>query len=333
MAPPPTPLRNSVATALVFEGKVPDLEAANALITSGSISLRPAQDFGVVTPLAAVVSPSMIVAIVEDRMTGKRRYSPLNDGVGPQAQRFGRSDIDVVARLRDIHAGCGPAFVASFGDPIDLLAIAAQSLKNGDETHGRVGIGSSELARLAELRHGKDHAITRYLAGAPHGFLNVWMAGVAVMLAAAEGEAGSTLIVGAGGNGVDFGIRLADGPSIWRSGPALPPLPGSLNAIGDSAVIDGAGLGALALDAAPQMAADLGVPAIGAPANWLAALHPVLGRRIGLDAAAIAHSISGGEAPPSVCLAALDMHGHRGMIGRGLSPHPLGCYEGITPCP
>jgi hypothetical protein len=269
----------------------------------------------------------MLVAVVEDRVSGKRRFSPLNDGAGPQAQRFGRASDDVVARLQEIHAITG--FVAEFGDPIDLTSIAAKSLAGGDETHGRVGIGSAELTAITEHRHGKNHPITRYLAASPHGFLNVWMAAVAAMLAAGEDQPGSSMIVGAGGNGVDFGIRLADAPAIWRIGPAVPPLPGSLKAIGDSAVIDAAGLGALALDAAPQMAADLNVPAIGAPTEWLAATHPVLGRRIGLDATAVARSIAAGMAPPSVCLAALDMHGQHGMIGRGLSPHPPGCYEGI----
>jgi hypothetical protein len=327
LGPAPIPIVNATASALVFEGDAPDLATAQKRIANGAISLRPAQDFGVVTPLAAVVSRSMLVAIVEDRVSGKRRFSPLNDGAGPQAQRFGRADDDVITRLREIHGITD--FLTAFGEPIDLLTIAAKSLANGDETHGRVGIGSAELAGIAELRHGKDHPITRYLAGAPHAFLNVWMAAVAVMLAAGEDQPGSSLIVGAGGNGVDFGIRLADAPSVWRTGPAIAPLVGSLAAIGDSAVIDGAGLGALALDAAPLMAADLGVPAIAAPAEWLTTPHPILGRSIGLDAAAIARSIVAGGAPPSVCLAALDMHGIRGMIGRGLSPHPLGCYEGI----
>ncbi len=327
IGPVPVPLINAAACALVFEGAAPDLATAHTLIANGAIALRPAQDFGVVTPLAAVVSGSMLVAIVEDQVSGKQRFSPLNDGAGPPAQRFGRTDDEVVARLGEIHAIS--SFLTEFGDPIDLLTIAAKSLANGDETHGRVGLGSAELAEIAELRHGKNHPITQYLAGAPHAFLNVWMAAVAVMLAAGEDQPGSTLIVGAGGNGVDFGIRLAAAPSVWRTGPAIAPLAGSLNAIGDSAVIDGAGLGALALDAAPLMAADLGVPATGAPAAWFAADHPKLGRSIGLDAAAIARSLAAGAAPPSVCLAALDMHGIRGMIGRGLSPHPLSCYDGV----
>jgi hypothetical protein len=229
----------------------------------------------------------------------------------------------VADRLRAIHGQAGRALTALFGDPIPLLPIALASLAGGDELHGRVGIGSARLKQIGSERLGPKHPAMLYLNGTPLVFLNVWMAAVAAMLAAGEGIEGSTLVTGAGGNGVEFGIRLAGAPSEWRSGPAAPP--GGLDAlpaIGDSALIDALGLGALALDSSPQLAADLGVSPVTLP---LAGFHPGLSRAIGLDAEQIAAT---GLLPP-VCLAALDPQGTLGMIGRGLSYHPAACYAGL----
>jgi hypothetical protein len=318
----PAPVRNAAAAALVFEGVAGTRDEALRMIANGMVALKPAQDQGVATPLAAVASRSMWAAIVEDKTTGTRRYSQLNEGNGLDAQRFGTDSAGVADRLRAIHGQAGRALTALFGAPIPLLPIALAGLAGGDELHGRVGIGSARLKEIGSERLGAKHPAMLYLNGTPLVFLNVWMAAVAVMLAAGEGIEGSALVTGAGGNGVEFGIRLAGAPSEWRSGPAAPPGGLGLPAIGDSALIDALGLGALALDAAPQLAADLGVSPVTLP---LAGFHPGLSRAIGLDARQIATS---GSLPP-VCLAALDPEGQRGMIGRGLSYHPAACYAGL----
>ncbi|MEX0731811.1 MAG: DUF1116 domain-containing protein [Aquisalimonadaceae bacterium] len=328
------PLLNAACAALLFEGEAADPAEARRLIVSGEVRLRPAQDLDVVTPLAAVVSPSMwlhAVADVED--ASLVAYSPLNEGAGP-AQRFGCLNAEVVERLAFVHRVIGPAIAAAKFAAVDLLELALQGLNRGDELHARVGVGSMLLAE--RLRgHGYSSEVTDFLAGNTHGFLNPWMAACRCMMAAAGRRQEGQLLIAAGGNGMDFGIQLASAPGQWLSAPAEvpegPPMSPELAsrprlaAIGDSAVIDAVGFGALALDAAPEHAAILD-PALVEAMNrvsetLLSVTHPVLNRPVGVNAARVTASTL-----PGVCLAALDAQGERGLIGLGLARHPSALY-------
>ncbi len=325
------PILNAAAAALLFEGMADGVEEARALVRSGAVTLRPAQDFGVVTPLAAVVSRSMWLHVVEDvGGSGARACSPLNEGGGP-ALRFGIVSGAVVERLRLLHGAVGPA-LAGVG-PVALTGIAREAMEQGDELHGRVGVASALLTETLVSRLGGTGAVCAFLKEAGQFFLNPWMAACKATMLAGDGVPGAALVTAAGGNGVRFGLRLSgmmgegwasapvaapQGPDIGVSRPRLP-------AIGDSAVIDALGFGALALDAAPLLRAELGAAAetaIAAADRLLCADHPVHGRRVGLDARAV---LLGGPVPP-VCLAALHAAGEDGIVGRGLAWHPPSCH-------
>jgi len=62
----PPPLLNSAVAAVLFEDWAHDDAEARDAIVRGAIRLVPAQDYGVVTPLAFVVSPSMWLLGVSD---------------------------------------------------------------------------------------------------------------------------------------------------------------------------------------------------------------------------------------------------------------------------
>lgn len=325
------PILNAAAAALLFEGMADGVGEARALVRSGAVTLRPAQDFGVVTPLAAVVSRSMWLHVVDDvGGSGARACSPLNEGGGP-ALRFGIVSGAVVERLRLLHGAVGPA-LAGVG-PVALTGIAREAMEQGDELHGRVGVASALLTETLVSRLGGTGAVCAFLKEAGQFFLNPWMAACKATMLAGDGVPGAALVTAAGGNGVRFGLRLSgmmgegwasapvaapQGPDIGVSRPRLP-------AIGDSAVIDALGFGALALDAAPLLRAELGAAAetaIAAADRLLCADHPVHGRRVGLDARAV---LLGGPVPP-VCLAALHAAGEDGIVGRGLAWHPPSCH-------
>lgn len=72
----PAPVRNSVVAAIRFEGWATDDRAARALVERGAVTTHPAQDFGVVTPLAFPVSPSMTLMRVGSSA------APFNEGGG-----------------------------------------------------------------------------------------------------------------------------------------------------------------------------------------------------------------------------------------------------------
>ncbi|MDQ2106680.1 YlbE family protein, partial [Azospirillum isscasi] len=265
------PVLNAAAAALLFEGMAEGVEEARALVRSGAVTLRPAQDLGVVTPLAAVVSRSMWLHVVEDAGgSGVRAHSPLNEGGGP-ALRFGIVNGAVVERLRLLHGAVGPT-LAGVG-PVELSGIAREAMEQGDELHGRVGVASALLTDTLASRLGGSGEVCGFLREAGQFFLNPWMAACKTMLLAADGVPGAALVTAAGGNGVRFGLRLSGMMGEgWASAPAAAPqgpdiaLPGGaprprLPAIGDSAVIDAVGFGALALDAAPLLRAELGAAA------------------------------------------------------------------------
>ncbi len=325
------PILNAAAAALLFEGMAGGVEEARALVLSGAVTLRPAQDMGVVTPLAAVVSRSMWLHVVEDASgSGARAYSPLNEGGGP-APRFGIVNGAVVERLRLLHGAVGPA-LAGIG-PVELSGIAREAMEQGDELHGRVGVASALLTDTLVSRLGGTGEVCAFLKEAGQFFLNPWMAACKAMMLAADGVPGAALVTAAGGNGVRFGLRLSgmagkgwasapvaapQGPDIGAPRPRLP-------AIGDSAVIDALGFGALALDAAPLLRTELGAAAeaaVAAADRLLCAEHPGFGRRVGLDSRAV---LRGGPVPP-VCLAALHAAGEDGIVGRGIAWHPPSCH-------
>jgi len=326
----PAPILNSAAAAACFEGWAGTHEEAQAAIAAGDIALAPAQDHGVVTPLAFVVSPSMWVLRVGDaRGAAAARYTPINDGPPPGALRFGARHAEQSARLA-LLSQVGPALARDIVAPVALLPVLRAGLNGGDDLHGRVTAANQALYdALAPRLTGEGRA---YLDLANQFVLNLIMASCAVMIGAGGGIADSRMVVAAGGNGVDFGWKLAGAPDVWHTMPAAAPVGPRfpvagdsvfLPAIGDSAVIDACGFGAAALRYAPELmealrghGADLyftaaaSTPFLGAHPAFPADLHVGLG----IDRAMPARG---------VMLAALDAAGEKGLIGRGVSPWPI----------
>ena len=160
------------------------------------------------------------------------------------------------------------------------------------------------------------------------------MAACKCLLTAANGIAGAALVTAAGGNGAEFGLQVAGRPGQWFTAEAEPPrgdLGGhrperALGAIGDSAIVDFAGFGAMALSYAPAQQAAL---AAHAPADWLslpaaltAGVHPDFGTlafRTGISAR---RALASGRRP-IVALGILDKLGEAGRLGGGIYRAPL----------
>ncbi len=336
------PILNSAVVAAVFENLAGDFAAAEKKILAGEILLKPAQDYATVTPLAAVVSPSMFVHVVEDRaMPGRKAYAPINGGNGP-APRLGLRSMAALDHIRWLHGPLAGLLLRSTSPAIDLIALAAEGLKGGDDCHGRTGAATAALARLIGPRFpasGEAGRAQAFLADSPMFFLNLWMAATKCMMKAAEGIAGSSLITAAGANGARTGIQLAGMPNRWFTAVAEPPngalMPGigperRLGAIGDSAVVDAAGLGAMAMSYAPEQKKALGafMPANGfeLPGALLQAEHPAFGN-LHLRMAATARAVVRLGASPVTSLGMLDIKGEAGRIGGGLYQAPVALFR------
>ena len=319
---PPAPVINAAIQALLFDGQAADAESARDLLVRGVVQLRPAQDYGIATPLAEVVSGSMLLIAVaqQERIC----YAPIIEGSAP-ALRFGSAAPECVQRLRDTSAWIETRVAPILrGDPMSIDELIRVAVAAGDDCHARTGAANE--AMVSRLRDLDAHSAAN-LRASPAFVL-------AVLMAAAMAALRNSLcrIEAIGGNGSDFGIRWRGNP-VWRQTPAQPPL-GShragleavvpLPAIGDSAVIDFCGLGGQALSAAPLLAAEL---ASALPAGALARSRDLIDPNSGIvDPARI---VSGAFAP-LINLAILDRDGCEGLIGRGMYSPPVSLFDGFS---
>ncbi|WP_172328473.1 DUF1116 domain-containing protein [Mangrovicoccus sp. HB161399] len=316
----PRPVLNAAVAAVLAEGWAGTPETAEAAVLSGALPLVPAQDHGLVTPLACVVTPSMPVLAAEAGTA--RALSPVNDGPPAGALRFGAADPAAqVARIGEMAALADP-LAAAIGGGVPLLPLMAEALAQGDDLHGSVAAMTGLLAEQLGL----DGAAGAY-ARTPLFALNAVMAAAAAMLQAAAEANPVPMVIAAGGNGVAFGWKTSEDPHSWHIRPALPPVGPRMDggaavvlpAIGDSAVIDALGLGGPALRQAPALMEALAPyhPAdTFAPSDIFLAPHPELPGDIllGLPGIAVAEH-------PGVMLAMLGAGGE-GLVGRGLAPWP-----------
>ena len=325
------PILHSACVAAVWEGLAPDLETADGMILSGELRLQPAQDQGVVTPLAAVVSASMPLHCVYDAHRGRTRvYAPINGGSGP-AMRLGLKSMEVVEHLRWLNGEFSDALREGLAEGIPLVPIAAGSLTEGDDCHGRTPAATRMLIEEMCARGGghSNDRIRDFMESSPSLFLNLWMAATKCAMSAAEGVDGSGFITAAGGNGKVTGIQVSGLPGKWFTADAAPPrgrIAGidagrALGAIGDSAVVDAFGLGAMALHLSPEQAKAFEgfVPEDAARRRDSLTIGRPLGfSSLQLKLGISARNVAEVGTTPMVGLGILDSQGLAGRIGGGI---------------
>lgn len=327
----PPAVRNAAALALVQEGREPGLAAALAAMGRGCYRWQPAQDLGVVTPLAQVVTAGMPLLVVGDARTC--RYAPIAEAPAP-ALRFGSTHALCMDNLRRESvwalAELAPRLRAA---PVDMADVIAVALAGGDECHARTGAAHAALLErlLAREPRSGDASVsfpprpmdvdapvlsTAYrqsLAGNPGFVLTAIMAAAAWALGRSAGS-----LQAIGGNGREFGLRVR-GVDHWVCTPATPPVGTRLpigmdepvlGAIGDSAVIDACGLGGQALSHAPALREEWQAVL---PADW--ADRPT--RSLGPDGILDPVRVAASESSPLIHLAMVGAGAEGGLLGRG----------------
>ena len=314
----PAPIVNAAVQALIFEGLASDTTSAREVLAQGGAELRPAQDHGIVVPLAQVVSASMPLAAIRQR--DAVRYAPLLDARNP-ALRFGCAAPECLQRLREVDEWIREAVApALHREPLALDEVIRPALAAGEECHSL--LAAANEAMLSRLP-GIDIASATRLRENSAFVLTLLMAAAAASLRVHRCE-----IVAIGGNGVDFGVRYFD-EATWRQAPAEAPrgtrLAGTdalapLPAIGDSGVIDFCGLGGQALAQAPTLAQewrDL------LPADALTRRQDLVDPQSGIVSP---RRITNTSLAPLIHLAILDRDGAAGLIGRGFYCPPVDLF-------
>ncbi|CAM4308523.1 DUF1116 domain-containing protein [Bordetella tumbae] len=321
----PAPVMQAAAQALVFEGAAADVPTALQLLVSGTYRFEPAQNHGVVTPLAQVVSARMPMAVV--RLGDRVRYAPLLEA-GVPSLRFGSQDPSCVMALHAIsRLGLGILAPCLRSASLAVAPWLSNALQQGDECHSRTGVANqSMIEALVTTFPALSDELLSTLSSNPNFVLTLIMAACACVLETQDGD-----IKAAGGNGVEFGVRMA-GETRWRTVPATAPtgcfIPGHentvvLGAIGDSAVIDFCGLGGQALSLAPAL---LSLWQGQLPTDVADRARHVLNEQTGL---VCARSIAQSRVSPIVHLAMVDAHGVQGLAGRGFYAPPVSLFTSL----
>ncbi len=276
------PMRGAIIGACIYESWATTEVEATALAESGAIDFEPCHHYNAVGPMAGIMSPSMPVFVVEDRIHGNQTYTTLNEGLG-KVLRFGAYGTEVVERLRWMQDVLGPALGRAIRqlDGVDVRSIMAQALQMGDECHNRNKAATSLFVRqvgpaLVETgtSSAETAAVLRFIADNDHFHLNPSMAAAKAMTLAGANTPHSSVVVTMARNGVDFGIRVSGLGERWFVGPAQF-VQGLYFAgyggedanpdIGDSAITETSGVGAFAMAGAPAIVQFIG----GTPADAL----------------------------------------------------------------
>ena len=332
------PILNSACVAAVYEGIARDFDQAEAMIRAGEVLLKPAQDHDVVTPLAAVVSASMPLHTIYDAWRGTQRiFTPINGGSRP-AMRLGLRSEAVLEHIRWLNTRFLDVLENGLAEGMALVPLAVVGLAGGDDCHGRTPVAGAALAaELMDRTVGglTDEDALQFLHSSPSLFLNLWMAASKIMMKLAEGIDGSSFVTAAGGNGRDVGIQISGLPGQWFTAPAAAPqgkfdvdLPTdrALGAIGDSAVVEAFGLGAMAIELSPEQKKGLGAylpdDARARTSGLSVGAHPYF-RDLDIRLGSTARGAVEQGAGPMISLGILDRMGEAGRLGGGIYDMPV----------
>ena len=264
------PQKGAVMGALMYEGLANSPEEAEKLAASGEIAFDPCHHHNTVGPMAGIVSASMPVVVIENETFGNRAFSTLLEGIG-KVLIMGAYSPDVIERLKWRENVLLPVLSKAIkkAGRMELKPIIAEALTMGDELHNRIRAASYLLfAKITPylLQTMEDVKNTNDVIGFMHElnlfFLTFSMASCKASLDPARNIEGSTMVTAMARNGTDWGIQVSGLGDEWFITESPVPdvllFPGFKKEdvsrdIGDSSITETAGLGGLAIAAAPAI--------------------------------------------------------------------------------
>lgn len=263
------PMQGSCVGAVLFEEWADNEADARSLLESGEVAFMPCHHVHAVGPMGGITTQNMPLVVVENRADGTVGYCTMNEGIG-KVLRFGAYSDEVVNRLRWMRDVLGPVLSAALAAKeggINLNVLVAKAITMGDEFHQR-NIAASlcflkEVAPLItamEWDADEKRQVIQFLADTDQFFLNIMMAmGKSIVDYARKLERGC-IVTTMCRNGQNFGVRISGMGDTWFTAPVNTPNglyftgygPEDANPdIGDSAITETVGVGAMAMIAAP----------------------------------------------------------------------------------
>lgn len=266
------PQRMGVLQAMIYEGLAADEAAAEKRIHSGGIVLAPCHQYQAVGGMAGITSASSPMVVVLNEAKGNYGYSQLFQGPAGGLQNRDHYNREALKQWRWLEQVLGPVLQAAVREVggLEVKPLIARALEMGDECHNRNSAGSALILNAlveAMFKTCRDKEPLRqslaYLTWADQFSLCVSMAAAKATADAAKDIPYSTVVTTMARNGVDFGIKVSglgeqwftapankvDGlyfSSEWSDADAVPDM-------GDSAIMETAGLGGHVQAAAPAL--------------------------------------------------------------------------------
>ncbi|MDO5746048.1 MAG: DUF1116 domain-containing protein [Actinomycetaceae bacterium] len=345
-------MRGAMIGAVLYEGWAHNENTAVELLGSGEIKFKPTHDYRCVAPMAGVVTPSMSVMVVENTRYSVKAYSPLPLG-GAHTLAMGAYDKKVINRLHWVNNDFSEVMskaLQTIGQ-CDIRSLMIQGLQMGDEMHNHTKASSLLWLKeftpaIATQKTKAAVASLEFLCKYDNIFLNVAMAASKTMLLAANNIKHSSIITVLARNGVEFGIQVSGLGNQWFTAPSpyvngvFFPGYGMQDAdrdIGDSAITETLGFGALAGAASPLVSQIVGcspakifditqemykITADKHDAFRIPALD-FSGIPLGIDLRKVYHL----GLTPYIDTAIAHRKSGKGQIGSGLASSPLGCFH------
>ncbi len=265
--------RQGGINGVLYEGYAKTPEEARRMLESGEIEFAAGNDYHIVVPGSGIATPSMVVNIVEDRYSGVRGFcAPFEGPNRGGLAGWGVYNEAIHAHLNTMRDHLAPAFdrVLKACGGIGLKRMIVRGVEMGDELHSRQDacglILTNELVKLlydSDLDKPLKDQCIELIYGTVRFFHPLGMASAMALLETVRHIPYSTVVTAMVGNGVTYGIKLAGMGNEWFTAPA-PRLEGSYVAadidesdvlpwIGDSCMLEAAGLGGSAAAAAPAV--------------------------------------------------------------------------------
>lgn len=263
--------QRGLVSGCLFEGWADSKEDAIKLIKSGKIKITSALDHNTVGAGTGIITKSVAMIVIEDRATGKR--AATFPAEGPFQGGFcgwGLYSEEIAENLRYMREELFPVMREALKTrgPLPIKPILAEGMQMGDENHTRQNAVDllfikQFLPDLVRMDIPKDRLlkVMDYIVDTPRYFHCYGQGASRAALLSAENTPYSTMVTAVCGNGVEFGIKVAGLGGKWFTAKA-PMMKGRYTSsrytikdqlpwIGDSCVVECAGMGGLAAATSP----------------------------------------------------------------------------------
>lgn len=351
------PMQGSCVGAAIFEGWAKDEAEARKMLEAGEVQFMPCHHVHAVGPMGGITSGNMAVMVVRNKADDTVAYCTMNEGIG-KVLRFGAFNDEVVNRLHWMADVLGPTIakaVKQTSDGINLNVIVSKAITMGDEFHQRNIAGSllllKELIPLIdalEMDKEDKQSVIKFLANTDQFFLNVMMATSKAIVDYARKVTEGTIVTTMTRNGKDFGVRIAGMGDEWFTAPVNTPRglyftgytekDGSPD-IGDSAITETVGVGAMVTVAAPAVTRFVGSGGgyddalalsnrmdqvcMSNNPNWSIPNWNFKGAPLGIDARKVVAT----GIVPVINTGIAHREAGLGQVGAGTAEAPLACFE------